>query len=181
MSGGSFVGLRMRSVEDETRAPKYAHIERERRWLVDPARAAALDLRDPIVIRDRYISGTRMRLREMRMGSNTVWKLTKKYECADPLARPIVTAYLGAEEYDVLAALPAAMIEKTRFRCTTGRHDYSIDRFEGTLAGLMLAELEIEDAAVLRALPDPEWALGDVSADPRYQGGNLVAHGIPKE
>lgn len=181
MSGSGFVAIRMRSAEDEARAPKYAHLERERRWLVDPERAATLDLRDSIHIVDRYIAGTRMRLREMRMNSLTVWKLTKKYDCAEPLARPIVTAYLTEAEYETFAALPAATIEKTRFRCATGGQDFSVDRFAGALTGLMLAEVEVEDDAALRALPDPDWALRDVSADPRYQGGHLVAHGIPTE
>jgi CYTH domain-containing protein len=181
MSDTRFVAIRMRSAEDEARAPKYAHLERERRWLVDPAKIATLDLRDPIQIHDRYLTTTRMRLREMRMGDRTVWKLTKKYDCADPLARPIVTAYLSAEEYRALAALPAAAIEKTRFGCTTNGRDFSVDRFGGLHEGLLLAEIEIEDDDILRKIPDPDWTLRDVSDDARYQGGQLVAHGIPKE
>lgn len=181
MNDTPFVAIRMRSAEDEARSPKYAHVERERRWLVDPKLAATLDLRDPIHIADRYIEDTRLRLREMRMDGRTVWKLTKKYDCDDPLARPIVTAYLSSDEYSRLIALPATTIEKTRFRYTYGGHDFSVDRFGGLLSRLMLAELEIEDETVLRAVTDPEWALRDVSDDPRYQGGHLAEHGIPAE
>ena len=182
MSANSFVAIRMRSADDEARAPKYAHIERERRWLVDPSRIATLDLRDPIMIEDRYIVGTRMRLRRMQMETgNPVWKLTKKYECADPRARPIVTSYLDAAEYRTLAVLDARTIAKTRCRVAHGDHEFSIDSFEGALEGLFLAEIEIEDSATLYALPDPDWAMGDVSHDPRYQGGQLAERGIPKD
>lgn len=174
-----FLRKRMRTAEDEAAAPKYAHAERERRWLVHADAAPAGD--DPIAIVDRYITGTRLRLREMRRGDDVVWKLTKKYDCADPLARPIVTAYLSRAEYDVLATLPAVTLAKRRYRVSEGGHDFSLDRFDGPLAGLMLAELEIDDDAVLRALADPAWTVRDVSDDARYQGATLAAHGLPKE
>ena len=54
----------MRSGADEAAAPKYAHVERERRWLIDPARLPALSA-EYVLIEDRYLSGTRMRLRRM--------------------------------------------------------------------------------------------------------------------
>lgn len=182
MSDTPFAAIRMRSAEDEARNPKYAHLERERRWLVDPTCAAALDRRDPIQIVDRYICGTRMRLREMRtVPDRVVRKLTKKYDCADALARPIVTAYLSADEYRTLSSLPALLLEKTRFRVAVGADEFSVDSFGGALEGLMLAEIEMEDDVALRSLPDPPWAVRDVSDDPRYQGGHLVAHGIPTE
>ncbi|OWK31886.1 hypothetical protein [Sphingomonas mucosissima] len=54
----------MRTGADEARSPKYSHIERERRWLIDPARLPALPSAH-LLIEDHYISGTRMRLRRM--------------------------------------------------------------------------------------------------------------------
>ncbi|HEX4695163.1 hypothetical protein [Sphingomonas sp.] len=173
-----FLPKRMRTAADEAAAPKYAHCERERRWLVDAA--APPPAVDPIEIHDRYITGTRLRLREMRRDGEIVWKLTRKYECADALARPIVTAYLTRAEYDVLAALPALGVAKQRFRVSEGGRDFSLDRFAGALDGLVLSELEAEDDATLRALADPAWTVRDVSDDPRYQGARLAAHGIPK-
>jgi len=170
---------RMRTAEDEAAAPKYAHVERERRWLVRADAAPAGD--DPIAIVDHYILGTRFRLREMRRGDEMVWKLTKKYDCADPLARPIVTAYLTRDEYDLMTTLPARTLGKQRYRVRERGHDFSLDRFNGPLAGLMLAELEIKDDAALRALVDPVWTVRDVSDDARYQGATLAANGLPEE
>lgn len=172
----------MRTGADEARSPKYAHIERERRWLIDPARLRTLPTAH-VLIEDRYISGTRMRLRRMTDSDSgqVALKLTKKYEAVDPLARAIVTAYLHEAEFALLAGLPGVMIVKRRFDLVAGGIAYSIDRFEGALAGLTLAEIEWPDDAGLRDLPAPPGAIREVSDDPRYQGGSLVASGIPKE
>ena len=182
MSGDhAFARLRMRTAADEAAAPKYAHRELERRWLVARAAVDALKGEAPIAIHDRYIVGTRLRLREMSRSGRTVFKLTKKYDCADPLARPIVTAYLTAEEYAVFAALPAATLRKRRFRLRGEGRDFSLDRFDGPLAGLVLAEIELDDEAGLRGLANPAWAVREVSLDPRYQGATLARDGIPTE
>ena len=97
----------MRTITEETRDPKYSHIERERRWLVDPKLRPALDVLPYTRIEDRYISGTRLRLRRMTSSASSEQslKLTKKYKCPDPLARPMVTAYLTQEEYKLFSNL----------------------------------------------------------------------------
>ncbi len=133
---------------------------------------------DPITITDHYIAGTRLRLRRMAsVGSPPSFKLTGKYECSDLLAQPIVTAYLTDAEFDVFAALPSHIIQKRRFLVREDGHDFSLDRFDGALAGLELAEIEMTDDAELRNLPDPAWTVRDVSRNSRYQGGTLVING----
>jgi CYTH domain-containing protein len=169
----------MRNGEDEARTPKYAHIERERRWLVDRRLRPDLNGLPHILIEDRYIFGTRMRLRRMTdsaAGKQSL-KLTKKYECADPLARPIVTAYLAEDEYVVLSELVANPLMKRRYKVD----GYSIDCFEGALAGLELAEIEWPDDEGLRALDSPSWAIKDISDDMQYQGGTLATVGMMKD
>jgi CYTH domain-containing protein len=170
----------MRGPHHEAARPKYAHLEIERRWLVDAGAAVHLELTDPVAITDRYIIGTRMRLRMMRRGDETVFKLTRKYECEDPVARPIVTAYLNPAEYEVFAALPALTLGKTRYKVRDGAHEYSLDRFAGPLQGLWLSEIELPDLRQIIALADPPWAVRDVTNDPAYQGANLARCGIPE-
>lgn len=155
--------------------PKYSLIERERRWLV---------ARVPILpasfhhIEDRYIIGTRLRLRRITDSESGAaqHKLTRKYESDDAAARPIVTAYLDAGEHAVFAALPAHGISKRRYRLAP----FSVDLFDGPLAGLILAESEQADAEALASLPLPDWLGADVTANPCYQGGHLAAHGLPE-
>ena len=165
----------MRGGDDEARSPKYAHIERERRFFVD--RASRPDLAGlPFVrIEDRYILSTRLRLRRMSdsVTGLVVLKLTKKYDSADVLARPIVTAYLSEAEYAVFAALPARSLSKRRYPLTTPQGQFGIDLFEAALEGLELAEIELADDVALRTLVAPSWAIADVSHDYRYNGDQL--------
>lgn len=176
-----FILKRMRGPADEAAHPKYAHLEIERRWLVDSERLGNADLCDPIAIHDRYIEGTRTRLRRIERDGASVFKLTRKYECDKADARPIVTAYLEEAEYAVFASLPALELTKTRFKLAHGGHEFSIDRFHGALEGLMLAEIEMDDLAALRALRDPPWAVRDLTHDLPYQGATLARAGIPKD
>lgn len=173
----------MRTIETEMAALKYAHVERERRWLVHPDRRPSLDGAPHIRIEDRYIEGTRMRLRSMTdSASGTVsLKLGKKYETGDPLARPMVTTYLSRAEYDLLMTLPARPVAKRRYEVSEAAHLFSLDLFEGPLAGLELAEIEWPDDTALRALDPPGWAAREVTTDPRYEGGSLAHTGMPKE
>lgn len=165
----------MRTYADEVRSPKYSHVERERRFLVNRARLPALP-DTAVLIEDRYITGTRLRLRRMtdEVSGEVAHKLAKKYEATDATARPMVNAYLTAAEYDVFAALPAAVVRKRRFPVTSGPHVFGVDLFDGALAGLVLAEVDAEDAATLGAVDAPSRAIGEVTHDPRYQGGALA-------
>lgn len=166
----------IRGLDTETGDPKYARIEYERRWLVGRAARPPLDGAWTTLIEDRYIDGTRMRLRRMSRPDigETKWKLTKKYECHDASARPIVTCYLTAAEYELLAALPAHPMRKTRHHLLLDGRWWSLDVFEGPLAGLELVEAEAPDEAVLAALVPPPWATKEVTHDPRYQCGALA-------
>jgi CYTH domain-containing protein len=162
----------IRRLDEELRALKYSHVERERRFLVDPALRPDLHGRPYILIEDLYIDGTRMRLRRMTASDTgrVVFKLSKKYETGDPQARPMVTTYLSDAEYALLASLPARGLVKRRYPLG----EFSIDLFEGALAGLETAESEQPDEVALMAFVPPEWAIKEVSDDPHYDGGTLA-------
>jgi CYTH domain-containing protein len=180
----------MRALANEMDSPKYAHIERERRWLVDPGARPPLDGLPFVAIDDRYIRGTRLRLRRMADGTGGTGgggggaqslKLTKKYACAEPLARPIVTAYLTQAEYDLLATLSADTLAKRRYRIAEQGVEWSLDVFAGPLDGLEQLECEAADGPALAALQPPFWATREVTADPRFEGATLAAHSLPEE
>ena len=173
-----------RGLDTETGEPKYARFELERRWLVDRAARPPLDGRYTTLIEDRYIIGTRMRLRRMSRADlgETKWKLTKKYECEDASMRPIVTTYLTRDEYELLRAAPARELVKVRHHLEIDRLWWSLDVFEGPLAGLELVEIEAPDEAALAALVPPPWAIKEVTHDPRYQCGSLAqTNAIPEQ
>ena len=155
--------------------PKYALLENERRFRVDPALApdlAGLAFRR---IEDRYLEGARLRLRAMtdRVTGVRELKLCKKYGGDDPVSAPIVNIYLTEAEYAALAVLPARTIIKRRYRLAHGGRTFGVDVFEGALAGLVLCEAEAESRAAVMALAFPTWVGCEVTDDPFFTGGAL--------
>ena len=153
--------------------PRYALLENERRFLVaSPPDLTGLGFRR---IEDRYLDGTRLRLRTMTdsvTGAREL-KFCKKYGGQDPVSAPITNLYLSEAEYAVLAALPGRTIVKRRYRLAHEGRDFGLDVFEGELAGLALCEAEAGSRAAVMALAFPPWAGREVTADPFFTGGNL--------
>ncbi len=162
--------------------PKYAQFERERRWLVDPAARPDLGGLPFTLIEDSYLCGTRMRLRRMTdsVTHMITCKLTKKYEAADPLARPIVTAYLTEAEYAAFLVLPSCKLTKRRIKLSHSAHVFSLDQFDGALDGLELLEIESDSSDGLKAIEPPHWIVAEVSEDSAFQGGSLARREVAK-
>src|SRR5882757_5759247 len=138
---------------------KYARVERERRFLLaePPAQSAVTATR---MITDRYLVGTRLRLRRSEWpDGGCELKLTQKV----PITRPgavqglITNTYLSPAEYDLLASLPAAVLSKTRFSVPP----LGVDVFDGPLRGLVLAEAEFDTDEEARAFRPPEDAVAE--------------------
>ena len=66
------------------------------------------------------------------------------------------------------------VVEKTRHRVPDGDHLWEIDEFDGRNRGLVVAELELRDAA--ESFGRPPWLGSEVSEDPRYLNANLAMH-----
>ena len=166
----------IRGIDEELRAAKYAHVERERRFLVDPLACPALDDARSFLIEDRYIDGSRCRLRRMtdRASGRVVMKLSKKYDVRDVMARPIVTTYLDAGEYVLFSKLPGHCLTKRCYPVDSAHGRFRLDIFAGALAGLMTTEIEFPDAEAGAAIMPPSWASVEVTHDDRYQGSALA-------
>ena len=63
-------------------------------------------------------------------------------------------------------------VEKTRYFVRHLDHEWEVDVFEGDNAGLVVAEIELEDEAQAVTLPD--WAGEEVTHDARYYNSNLA-------
>ncbi|MNU26983.1 hypothetical protein D3C71_153680 [compost metagenome] len=68
-------------------------------------------------------------------------------------------------------------IVKTRHYVWHGDREWEVDVFEGELDGLIVAELECDDAADVTDLP--EWAGDEVTFDKRYKNAVLALKGLP--
>src|SRR4051794_26647470 len=150
---------------------RYAHLEREQRWIVG---REPNDARLVASIVDRYIHGTRLRLRLSESDDSVAYKLGQKVRAdpADPETVRLTNIYLSAEEYHALLLLPAAELRKSRSQVTWAHRIVAIDRFLGRLDGLVLAEVEL--ASHEAQLPPPPWTSRDVTSDDRFSGGTLA-------
>ncbi len=66
------------------------------------------------------------------------------------------------------------IIEKVRYRLTHAGSRWEIDCFEGANAGLVVAEIELDDPD--QPFERPPWLGEEVSHDPRYYNAALVEH-----
>jgi CYTH domain-containing protein len=93
-----------------------------------------------------------------------------------PAGRPgyvqglITNIYLSMPEYDLLAALPAEILSKTRLSVPP----LSIDLFDPPLHGLVLADVEFGTDEAARSFLQPPAAIAEVTDDARFTGGSLV-------
>jgi adenylate cyclase len=67
---------------------------------------------------------------------------------------------------------PGSIVEKTRYLVRHGNRDWEVDVFEGDNAGLVVAEIELEDETQAVALPD--WVGAEVTTDVRYYNSCLA-------
>jgi CYTH domain-containing protein len=152
----------------------YARVEIERRFLL----AGVPDDADVVAVNeidDRYLDGTRLRLRRMaQVGGPTQLKLTQKVPDPDPDGRgrqgELTTLYLSEAEHAALARIPAAALSKSRLSIAP----YGVDVFHGELAGLVLAEVEFASVEAAAALRPAAFCRAEVTADPRFAGGALA-------
>jgi len=70
------------------------------------------------------------------------------------------------------------LIEKYRYRVEHAGLVWEVDEFLNENGGLILAEVELEEAEQQIALPP--WIGAEVSDDPRYYNANLVRHPFTK-
>ncbi len=156
---------------------RYAHIERERRYLLTEAPSELEPEAPHWAIYDHYIQRTRFRLRRVvaSESGDTIRKLTQKYPL-DPidLARIAITnTYLTEQEYETFRRLAADELWKDRYTLTLDGREYAVDIFGGPLTGLVLAEIELDSDEELASFTLPPWARAEVTGDPRFTGGAL--------
>ena len=145
--------------------------EIERKFLI---KGSAWQNGEGILIRQGYlhneIDGTvRVRTKGERAyltikgGTTGITRLEFEYEIPLEEANEIL---------DELCQKP--LIEKMRYEVYVGGFKWEIDEFMGENAGLVVAEIELEDEN--QEFTKPDWLGEEVSDDFRYQNANLVRH-----
>lgn len=158
------VSLRLVSV-----SLKYAVVERERRYLLSKMPEGATSRKEIV---DRYVNGTRLRLREVREGDGTVVrKLGHKVRLTEgPREVACTNAYLNEEEWAVLSTLPGRTLRKTRHLIPWGQRLVAVDVHED---GALVAEIDDRDEPS-DSLPDWLDVVRDVTDDENWTGSRLA-------
>jgi CYTH domain-containing protein len=151
---------------------RYARIEIERRFLLAEVPDGAEVLRT-LDIDDRYLDGTRLRLRrQAQVDGPVVHKLTQKLPASGPDGEQgtLTTIYVAEAEHALLAGLPAATLRKRRLSIAP----YGVDVFAAPLDGLVLAEVEFASGRDAAALRPAAFCHAEVTTDRRFTGGSLA-------
>lgn len=158
---------------------KYACLEVECRYLLNKIPDDLLDSPQGWLITDRYFLNTRLRLRHMQSlaGDEYIYKLTQKYRSENQNAyeATITNMYITEAEYNLFETLEAKILKKRRYPYSLSNFSLSIDVFEGRHQGLIMAEMELEKQEEASESMLPSFVLKDVTNDPFFAGGNLVA------
>lgn len=148
---------------------KYAVVERERRYLVANLPEEVAESREIV---DRYLDGTRMRMREVRTADGTVTrKLGHKVRLGSGPAEVACTnLYLDDAEWEALLVLPARVLRKTRHLVERDGVRVAIDEHED---GTLVAEIDDGDEPSVSV---PGWldVIEDVSDDEAWTGVALA-------
>ncbi len=166
------LGARLLSPEPE----RYTRPEYERRFLVEPD-GRWRDLVEPFSKRfdDLYIRHSHLRLRTLTDSATgrEFIKLTKKLVTGSPYEQLVGSIPLSPMEYEFIAALPGDRLRKVRHYHFHEGNVFSIDVFEGELAGLVLCEVETADLDALMRIDLPDYCVRDVSEETLFTGGQL--------
>lgn len=85
----------------------------------------------------------------------------------------------AGEAKELLKLCEPGRIVKDRYLVTSGKHTFEVDVFQESLQGLIVAEVELEDAD--EEFQKPEWLGEEVTGDKNYYNSNLVAKAAKKE
>lgn len=157
--------------------PKYALVERERRFLVQRLPPWSPEAERRII--DRYLHGTRLRVRTVEdLGqiepAPPVFKLTQKVPGADRATGTqghLTTIYLDEAEHRLLGRLPGVTLTKRRLAYPP----MAVDVFEGGLEGLLIAEVEFDSDAAMAWFTVPSWCGPEITGEPGWSGAELAA------
>ena len=150
-------------------------LEVERKFLVDPSLWANVSKGDGQRFAQGYLSDDPARTVRVRLAQDRAW-LTVKGESRG-VTRVEFEYEVPPAQAEAMLHLAVSSLSKTRYRVMLGAHTWDVDEFHGPLAGLVLAEVELdrEDEAFER----PAWVTREVSGDARYFNSSLARASAP--
>ncbi|MDR1893134.1 MAG: CYTH domain-containing protein [Spirochaetales bacterium] len=147
-----------------------AGIEIERKFLILRERADFWNLPGEEIIQG-YLNTHPERTVRVRLGEGRAW-LTIKGAVRAAARREYEYPLPVEEARELLALCEQPPLTKIRRRLSYRGFAWEADEFTGANRGLLLAEIELDEAA--QVFPLPPWAGREVTGDPRYYNSALV-------
>jgi CYTH domain-containing protein len=152
-------------------------VEVERKWLVQDL--PGVSERQGKEVLQGYLAlatdGTEVRLRQ------TDGKFFQTVKSKGGLVRAEIEVELSKEQFEVLwGATAGRRLEKTRYVKRWAGKTVEIDVYHGSLAGLVVAEVEFTSARASARFTPPPWFGTEVTEDKQYKNVNLALHGRPR-
>ena len=135
-------------------------------WLLADKPAGTVYLQGYLCIDDRKVV-------RVRVAGDKGFMTVKGH--SETLSRPEYEYAIPAgDAAEMIRMFAPSFIEKVRTCIPAGRHTWEVDEFRGENEGLMVAEIELEDAEEL--FEKPVWAGEEVTDDRRYSNAYLSLH-----
>lgn len=134
-----------------------------------------------LAIRQGYLSQSAQATVRVRLVDDTEAYLTIKGKSNETgLTRAEYEYPIPANDAHALLALcPEQKIHKTRFLVPYAHYTWEVDVFHGDLEGLIIAEVELNDAN--ESPKQPEWIGSEVTGDIRYYNASLATAKHPPQ
>ncbi len=148
--------------------------EIERKWLVQDLPGLGEHTREQIIQGYLAISsdGTEVRIR--RKGD----KCFETVKSQGGLTRDEIEVEISQDQFRTLwPATEGRRLEKIRYLLKRNGYHVELDVYQGSLAGLVVAELEFESAAESKRFSPPAWFGEEVTEDTRYKNSSLALNG----
>lgn len=146
--------------------------EIERKFLVDMDRLGPLE--SGVAMRQGFVATAEPTVVRVRIADNRAW-LTLKSAGKGAVRTEFEYPIPAADAEQILARMCGGKaIEKTRYLRQYGDHLWEIDVFEGSNAGLVVAEVEL--GSEQEAFQRPGWVTEEVTGEARYYNVNLLSH-----
>jgi adenylate cyclase len=147
-------------------------MEIERKFTVDIEKWAEVVKPQPISIAQSYLSSSPECTVRVRLKGDKAF-LTIKGKTTGISRSEFEYEVPVTEAKEMMNTLSSKTLSKLRYEINVGNHLWEVDVFEGKLAGLIIAEIELSSEDEQFELP--EWVIEDVSHDAQYYNSNLKA------
>ena len=146
-------------------------MEIERKFTVNIEKWAEVIKPQPIFIEQSYLSSTPECTVRVRLKGDKAY-LTIKGKTSGISRSEFEYEVPVGEAKEMMNTLSSKTLSKKRYEINLGNHLWEVDVFEGKLAGLIIAEIELTSEDEVFELP--EWVIEDVSNDVQYYNSNLI-------